>query len=221
MKNKIIVVFCLCVLLTGCSSEMSDVTNAATEDTVSETIDNLDVSDEVTENIDVKYDLRNVNWGMSLQDVINSEEQTYTYISEDKQQIMYSDVTAGNVNFTYLMYYFDNDALNHAIYYADNTHSSDNLYIEDYNSLKDKLTSLYGTPNPNDVKEIWYDDLYKDNPNDYGKAVARGDLTMATRWTTDTTIITLFLSGDNYECKLAIQYYDVNKNMDTNSTDGL
>lgn len=221
MKNKIIVVFCLCVLLTGCSSEMSDVTNAATEDTVSETIDNLDVSDEVTENIDVKYDLRNVNWGMSLQDVINSEEQTYTYISEDKQQIMYSDVTAGNVNFTYLMYYFDNDALNHAIYYADNTHSSDNLYVEDYNSLKDKLTSLYGTPNPNDVKEIWYDDLYKDNPNDYGKAVARGDLTMATRWTTDTTIITLFLSGDNYECKLAIQYYDVNKNMDTNSTDGL
>ena len=222
MKNKIIVILCLCALLAGCSSKTSDVTDAVTDDTVSETADNSDVLNESEENVDVKHDIRNVNWGMSIQDVIQSEEQEYSYKSEDEKQLMYSNVTAGNVKFSFLMYDFGNEgALRQATYYATNTHTSDNLYVEDYNSLKDKLTSLYGTPNPSDVKEVWHDDLYKDNPDDYGKAVARGDLTLATKWTTDTSIIVLFLSGDNYECKLAIQYYDVNKGMESSGTDGL
>ena len=217
--KKIIVILLSCMVLAGCT-DTSHESETPEGIITSDKLEEIEVNDE-TNTSEVSYSLRNVNWGMSIQEVVQSEEQEYDYMSEDESSLLYSDVTAGNVKFSYLKYSFDNVALNQATYYADDTHSSDNLYVEDYKTLKDKLTSLYGTPNPDDVKEIWYDDLYKDDPNDYGKAVARGDLTMATRWTTDTSIITLFLSGDNYQCKLAIQYYDINKEIDSNSTDGL
>lgn len=221
--KKIISILLMCMMLVGCS-DTSTSESAVTSDNFEKNEvneDNSTSSELITDNSDESYSLRNVNWGMSIQEVIQSEEQDYDYMSGDESQLVYSNITAGTVKFSYLMYNFDDAALNQAIYYAEDTHTSDNLYVEDYKTLKDKLTSLYGTPNPDDVKEIWYDDLYKDDPNDYGKAVARGDLTMATRWTTDTSVITLFLSGDNYQCKLAIQYYDINKDMDNNSTDGL
>lgn len=220
MKKKLQLGIIIALLaFSACNAENAAIDSEMTESDTSASAEITDNS-EVIEDTEVKYALRNVNWGMSIQDVIASEEQDYTYFYEDSNSLLYNNVTAGNVTFSSLMYAFDtNDALYRATYMAKDTHTSDNLYVEDYNSLNTKLTSLYGEPN--DIKEIWHDDLYKGKTDKYGIAVAKGDLTLSSRWITDTTEIGLLLIGDNYECSLAIIYTDINYQSNSNGTDGL
>ncbi len=51
-------------------------------------------------------------------------------------------------------------------------HSNDNLYITDYNSLVSSLPGKYGEPKSQDA--LWSDKLFKDDPEDYGFAIAIG-----------------------------------------------
>lgn len=83
-------------------------------------------------------------------------------------------------------------------------HSNSTDFVYDFERIKDLLIKKYG-PVQRD-EEIWKDDLYKDDPSDWGTAVGSGGLVKFATWNSGETAITLMLSGDNYEITLAVDY---------------
>lgn len=50
------------------------------------------------------------------------------------------------------------------------------------------------------------DNLYKDDPSNWGIAVGSGRLSYFTEWQTPETKITLALSGDNFKVNFVLRY---------------
>lgn len=99
------------------------------------------------------------------------------------------------------------DHLVRGIYLFSERHTNQNDYISDYKTLKKSLTKKYGKPKSS--KSYWLNDLYKDNYQQWGMAVSKGDLTYYTHFKTDDTEIVLALSGDNYKIDLRIEYQSI------------
>ncbi|GAJ08159.1 unnamed protein product, partial [marine sediment metagenome] len=77
--------------------------------------------------------------------------------------------------------------------------------INNYSHLKEKLVEKYGQPIRDE--DIWIDDLYKDNPKNWGRAVTRNHLLRYAQWETANTRITIILAGDEYgNIALKIKY---------------
>ena len=83
-------------------------------------------------------------------------------------------------------------------------HTNKNLYINDYESLKEILTKKYGKPEIDKV--IWKNDLFKSAKQDWGTAISIGHLEYFSSWETPTTYINLGLNGDNYKISLTLGY---------------
>lgn len=62
---------------------------------------------------------------------------------------------------------------------------------------------------PNEDDKFWYDDLYKDDRQDWGRAIAVGHLAYQSIWENKKTKILLILRGDNYDISLSISYISV------------
>ncbi len=229
MKKAIIFLSVLCMLLAGCSASGNSQTETTeTEETTSietttelTTVTTTEVTTKATtetttvttvETEPINYDFRNISWGMTIEEVRASESQQPS--GEDDETLIYDNVDVGGFDAT-LVYFFSNDSLFSGGYFIeDNEHTNQNLYIDDYNSLKEKYTQKYGDPITDDI--TWFDDLYKDSPSDYGLAIAVGDLAYYAEWEYEGTSIKMLLSGDNYEIEpIMIVYSD--KNFD-NST---
>lgn len=101
-------------------------------------------------------------------------------------------------------YEFTNDKLYGGGYRIVEQHSNRTLYLSDYDKLFGLLREKYGAPR--DDKTVWRNDLYRDDPEDYGMAVALGHLAKLATWETPSTEINLLLTGDNYEIDLYIYY---------------
>ena len=90
-------------------------------------------------------------------------------------------------------------------------HYDEDDYIYDYEELVDLLTSKYGKPTHGGKNNaVWFDDLFRDDYSDWGRAISYGHLAYDTSWETPDTEILCQLSGDNYEIKLVIQYVGKN-----------
>ena len=197
---KKMIMMCCCILsitLVGCGSKDVSTNNAITETTE-----------------DVSYDFRNSCWGDSMDDVKNSETLTLEVELEDA--IGYSGYNISGIDMVTL-YKFNNDGkLYTAVYGSRETHVNKNLYISDYNTIKKALNEKYGDTGYTDEQdEIWYDSLYKDNKDKYGTAISAGHLSYVSTWNTETTKITLMLTGDNFEISLSLFYEDVNNKQET------
>lgn len=83
-------------------------------------------------------------------------------------------------------------------------HSDDNAFLRDFESLAELLGKKYGPPSKSET--IWHNDLYQDEPSEWGMAVSSGHLVRWHEWSTQDTKITLLLSGDDYEVNLVIDY---------------
>ncbi len=149
----------------------------------------------------IEYDFRNVNWGMSKEEVksietadefLELEDGTYSY-----------KATVASLD-SYLFYEFVENKLASSGYMFLVEHSNKNRYIDDFHKLKTLLIKKYGEPAFNIIH--WDNDLYKDSKQDYGLAVSIGHLEYLTRWETDKTTIRLDLYGDNYDIYLSLDY---------------
>jgi ankyrin repeat protein len=147
-----------------------------------------------------EYVFRKVRWGMSKKEV---KSQEFLDIDFEADDFLVYETKIANFDVT-LYYNFINNKLVGALYYFNIKHSNRNLYIDDFNKLKGLLTKKYKKPLYDD--KVWKDDLYKDNPNDYGLAIAIGDLIYRAEWDVSGSIIFLMLSGDNYDISLSISY---------------
>lgn len=149
-----------------------------------------------------KIVFRNVGWTMTEEQVREAENipasvsMRENTIYLQNQQVDGKDVV--------IFYDFIDGKLEKAGYLFEHNHSNKTDYVNDYEDLKEKLTEKYGEPIED--KEVWKDDLWKDNPEDYGLAVATGDLVYLATWETKDTKILIGLHGDNYDISLGITY---------------
>lgn len=70
--------------------------------------------------------------------------------------------------------------------------------------LKKLLTKKYGTPKED--KEFWSNDLYRDDLDHWGMAIAVGHLSYYATWETEKTAVEISLTGDNYKVTHKVLY---------------
>lgn len=213
MKKSILFFAVLFILVfAGCSP-------SAESSSVSYIDSNTDVPETQTETAEtpMNCDFRNTAWGMSMNDVINIEGTPPD--DSDDNAIVYLDREICDFS-TSVYYLFNNDKLIGGMYSIQESHTNENAYIDDYNKLKEALISKYGEPDADNID--WKDDLYKDDPQDYGFAVSLGDLTYVSTWNLPDNLISLVLRGDNYKISLGILYQsDEAINSYNTNTEGL
>jgi hypothetical protein len=148
---------------------------------------------------------RRASWGMSELEVRDSEDQEP--IRERPNVLVFAGRVAGlPCDFIYI---FVADQLVRTKYIFTVEHSYDNDFIQDYDSLKTLLKEKYGLPvsrNGKQSEQLWTNDLYQDDPEDWGMAISMGHLMYCSNWSTPDTDIFLMLTGDNYEIELLIEY---------------
>jgi hypothetical protein len=151
--------------------------------------------------VNSQYDFRKTKWGMTKEQVLASETSELSP-QENGNSLSYK----GTVNDLdcYIVYVFAFDTLVRAQYNIIEEHTKSNQYITDYEKLKEILKGKYGQPEKDRI--TWLDNMYKDNPNDWGLAVSIGQLAYFSEWLTESTDIWLMLQGDNYKLKFVIEY---------------
>jgi len=150
---------------------------------------------------EAKYDFRETTWGMSKEQVKATEDGKPGI--EDDTSLAYK-ATINGKEFA-CAYSFLEDKLYAGGYIFIGEHTNENLYIEDYEDIKETLTKKYGKPKT-EMPGLWNNDLYKDDKSNWGKAISMGHLGYGASWETSTTRIYFSLWGDNYNIKLALYY---------------
>ena len=151
---------------------------------------------------EIKYDFRKTNWGMSKEQVKATEDKKPDF---EADTTLGYDVTISGKDFA-CIYSFLEDKLYNSGYFFTGKHTNKNLYIDDYEELKETLTKKYGKPKM-DIPGLWKNDLYKDDKGHWGMAISVGHLAYGNSWETPNTKISLMLSGDNCKIKLVLSYY--------------
>jgi hypothetical protein len=105
--------------------------------------------------VEAKYDFRKTNWGMSKEQVKTTEDKKPDF--EDNTLLSY-EVTISEKDFE-CVYLFLEDKLYGSRYLFFEEHTNKNLYIDDYEELKEILTKEYGKPKIDKV--TWKNDLFK------------------------------------------------------------
>lgn len=150
-----------------------------------------------------KTSFRKTRWGMSRDQVKHAE--TAKLLKESGDRFFY-DVRVGGLE-AFLIYEFIKDKLVAAKYTFYEKHSNRNNYLTDYSSIKKILKNKYGEP----IKEntYWDNDLYKDDYQSFGTAVAVGHLSKFSEWKAPDTQIMLSIYGDNFEITHSVEYLSV------------
>jgi hypothetical protein len=155
-------------------------------------------------NINDKCRFRKVHFGITIDSCKDIETASFGEESELKglKLVTYS-TSVFDLN-AILVYIFAKDTLTRAKYSFTDSYVSQNNYIKDYLAIKEKLTEKYGKPLKDE--KIWIDDLYKDNPNDYGMAVSAGHLVYYAKYDLDCMNITVLLKGENFKISISVEY---------------
>lgn len=168
MKSKLILVFVLAIILFSTISSF-----AQTEE----------------------YDFRKVRWGMSKEEVKNSE--VFTVDSEGEKSIWYNDVPGvlSHMNVD-LGYFFIEGKLEKAAYLFSFDYPHAEAYVYDFEHLKSNLLEKYGEPALDKV--VWLNEFYKDKEEYLGYALENGLVEYWVIWETSTTsiLLRLFKSSD-------------------------
>ncbi len=151
---------------------------------------------------------RNTVWGMTIDEVKQIESLSLLPLNfEDTDYLNYSGDTIVGLPADVFYLFDDNGKLWRGGYDFTYTldHTNENLYIDDYNKIVKGLTEVYGAPIFD--APYWSDDLFEDDPDDWGRAISYGHVSFNAQWLTPETEIWVYLSGDNYSISLLI-YYD-------------
>jgi hypothetical protein len=151
---------------------------------------------------------RSAYWGMNESQVKQVESAEFIKKEKGTQHfkgltvLLFKDNIAGLDCF--IVYYFAKNKLSRARYLIAEQHSNKNLFISDFKNIKEQIMKKYGKPKKDEV--IWIDDLYKDDPSEYGFAISKGDLRYMVEWDLQDTEVECVLFGDNYKISFWIEY---------------
>lgn len=158
---------------------------------------------------------RDIDWGTPKGVVRQLEKAKFPEESKGdiNDLLIYFDQTLDIYDVT-IAYSFVNDSLDGGMYIIEEEYINKNNYIRAYDDLKEQLVTKYGAPQTDDV--TWLNNLYRDMPDDFGRAVSAGHLEYKSYWIIDDiTSITLSLNGENFECSLGIMYNDYQRILNT------
>lgn len=153
------------------------------------------------------FDIRKANWYMTTEQVKLSETfkwEESTIDSNTKYLVATTDFLGDEA---LLVYYFNLDRLFEVRYVITEKHTNKTDYWSDYKKYVSALKGKYGQTLMNyDGSPIWKDDLYEDDPSEWGMAIAVGDMAALASWETDTTSISALIQGDNYDITTIISF---------------
>lgn len=163
-------------------------------------------SEATTESEGKEYTFRGIPWGSSLEEVKNSDflkkHPDYEY-EKSLNVIGVDNITVANKS-TMAVLYFGDSGLYQAVYVLEEKHANLNSYIDDFDDIYEVLKKKYGEPDK--TIDDWKDDLYKDDPSDYGMAVAAEHAAFYRKWNGENSDIILICNGDNFEISNLIVY---------------
>lgn len=150
---------------------------------------------------DDQYDFRNTKWGMSKEEVKQSESATL--FKEEKGRIGYTDKVIGLD--ALIIYNFTGGSLSSSEYrFTSQYTNKNNYYYNIFNPMVDMLEKKYGKPISR--QKVWYNNLYKGNPSEIGMALATGGLGEYAMWQTDTSFVLAHINGENYKISTGVEY---------------
>ncbi|MCK4575350.1 hypothetical protein KAU34_02980, partial [candidate division WOR-3 bacterium] len=104
----------------------------------------------------------------------------------------------------HITYLFDENRLFQGKYIFDPNKEEDNLFISDYQKIKEALIDKYGDPIEDNI--TWIDSLYIEENQKWGYAIKIEHLKYTTTFETKRTIIMLHLFGNENSIILQIDY---------------
>lgn len=147
-------------------------------------------------------DFRGFIWGSSIEKVQADEKVNLIYKLKN-DELEYEDKLAGSdCNVIYI--FNDNNKLVSGNYFFTKKYSNPQLYIQDYNKFKELLAEKYGKPASE--KETWSTHMPVTEKHNFGQAVADGNLSLNTVWTTERSQIKIALISSDKHPSLQIQY---------------
>lgn len=151
-----------------------------------------------------EYDFRKTNWGMSREEVAEAEDALELQYGDSPFPGESYEAKVGGLD-CYINYYYIGDKLTSAEYEFSYEATLEYLCINNYRHLKEKLLEKYGKAIEDE--DIWIDDLYEDDPKNWGRAVTQNHLLRYAQWETPNTRITIVLGGGEYgNIPLKIKY---------------
>ncbi len=214
-KHIIIIISCMVIIFTGCSKKAPEdnVAGAARASSITtqppvkpekqtpSTPKPASPTPEPAKEKITDPDFREIKWGMTRDELLEIEGEPD---GENESIIAYYDMEAAGLSAA-LCYNLNDDGLIYgSMYSIDETHTNMTDYVDDYYTILAALIKKYGEPLEDEI--IWKDDLYRDDPLDWGMAVCVGHMSMFASWETETTKIYVVISGDNYDITTTIMY---------------
>ncbi|MBB1452348.1 hypothetical protein H5159_14980 [Pseudoalteromonas sp. SG43-1] len=166
-------------------------------------------------------DMRNVNWGMSIKEVKAAESVK----PELEKENMLGFIDQLDDKQIFVIYYFTEGKLGKGLIRFNNKRVNKNGFIRDFKTIDDLLKKKYGEPM--DSRDLWSNDIFKDDPNSYGTALAAGALMKFSKWELEKTNIYHMVSGENYKVSHAIEFSakqlgkDISKKIEEKNLDKL
>lgn len=150
-------------------------------------------------------------WGASIDDVVAGEitddmveDVDYGLPNSNSKRLIIASTQVAGFKASAFYTFSDEGKLVEGGYLLKEEHANNNKYYDDYKSLVKKVQSLYGD---GEDHELWSDDLFKDDPNDIGIAIASEGVAFLHKWTAeDGSNIICSCSGSNYNISIGIRY---------------
>lgn len=138
-----------------------------------------------------QHSFRNAKWGMSLNQVKNSEKSVLLSENNDKMlELIYQSDIAGFDSIA--AYFFPNNTLGHAGYFVEL--SGKDSYVEDYKTLTDYLTKKYGMPTFETIK-TYREGGIEHTDIEWTQLILKGEVGLVAKWKTVDSDIMLVESS--------------------------
>lgn len=158
------------------------------------------VGDEPTGRSD-RFDFRQINWGATLEKVKETESTAPT--EENPSVITYIGELEGMP--AIIGYLFQENKLTRAGYVMTESYQEPEMYVRDFNKLREYYTMSYGRPSYDMVN--WKEGVQSNIETDaYAQAACDGDAKYMAGWGTEGSMVKLMLHGRDGKCELGVMY---------------
>jgi len=147
-------------------------------------------------------DFRAAAWGNSL-NTVKTQEKSQFIAKVSNDELSYKDILGGS-GCDVIYIFNDNDKLTSGLYIFTKKYSNPQLYVQDFNKFKTLLTEKYGKPVTEN--ESWSVKASAIEKNNYGQAVADGNLSLSTVWNTERSVVKILLVMVDKHPSLQIHY---------------
>lgn len=163
------------------------------------------------------YDFKTFVWGDSKEKVISVEGKPVIEKDVDDTDATFFSYETHAVGMDMILtYYFCDNGLYQVRYDLNEKHSNNELYIDGYEAFKAALTKKYGAPVLDN--ENWSNSSIRQKYSDRkGTALFYGYLSYSTWYITDSTIIGMSMSAEDFKITMVVEY--VSKEIVPNEAD--